>query len=220
MTSKHHTVLLEASPSNVEITTKEKKELVNEKMMNAIKPKRENTLPHGSKASRVFRTPSFFTKESSNSDDEISPESKRSGAEMMNNIKPKRENALPHGSNASCVDKPRKRVRTPSVTSNPCNESKNDPEHKIIQNPAQKDARLIMQPMLSTTLLQCKSCSEQSRNRYVPSTLENGKLLLHLVMCTTCQTANKKVRYINNFTILPLSKVNYVPSKKLMLEKD
>jgi hypothetical protein len=75
--------------------------------------------------------------------------------------------------------------------------------------------RLILQPMLTTTLLQCRSCSFDTRNKYEPKSLADNKVLLNLVLCENCLSVNKKVKYINNFQILPHNVPNYQqPQKK------
>ena len=73
--------------------------------------------------------------------------------------------------------------------------------------------KLILQPMLTVTLLQCKSCQTASRTKYKPRDLGNGKLLLNLVLCDTCIKANKKVRYTNNYEILPANIAKYQQGK-------
>jgi len=80
---------------------------------------------------------------------------------------------------------------------------------------AKKDSHLLLQPMLTTSLLQCKSCSIESRDKYQPREIHGGKILLHLVLCPVCQQANRKIRLINNFEILPHNLANYKPAEKL-----
>jgi hypothetical protein len=75
----------------------------------------------------------------------------------------------------------------------------------------QKTARLLLQPMLAVTLLQCKACSEESRNRFDPHPMHGKRTVYSIVLCEKCVNANKRIRCVNNFDILPYSKKAYNP---------
>jgi len=79
----------------------------------------------------------------------------------------------------------------------------------VASNDAEKTTRLVLQPMLTVTLLQCRECSDESRRRFDPRPMLNGKIALTVIMCDRCRDANKRIRSINNCDILPYSKQNY-----------
>jgi len=140
--------------------------------------------------------------------------------------KPTREMAMVQGSTVASIFRTPKRYRTPSEQGDTDTAMK--PEQDIsgkgndiggmgYQDPvirARIDAHLVMQPMLTTTILQCKSCSMESRDRFAPAQLAKGKVLLHLVLCPTCMSANKKIRSISNYDIMPRTKTNYTITQK------
>jgi len=82
------------------------------------------------------------------------------------------------------------------------------PRPKMTIVDAEKTARLVLQPMLTMTLLQCRECSDESRRR-VAAPVVGGKIALTVIMCDRCLDANRRIRSINNCDILPYSKQNY-----------
>ncbi len=65
---------------------------------------------------------------------------------------------------------------------------------------------LILQPMLTTSLLLCGGCSSKSRGgKYIKNA--DGTTSLMIVMCDSCIAANTKIRYVHRNEILPRCKV-------------